>query len=135
MEENPWIPLLELTGTFNVEDLPELNTEQLIARAKTARRDGEKELNYGQSISEILAGEGELKESQKSLATIGVWHFECALELFEKAIRNYKRAAVRELSKDRLKGLESQIEECQKQIISILGQKKTAGDWLSAVKK
>ena len=135
MSENPWIPLLELTGTFKVEDLPELSLEQLIARAETAKRDGEKELNYGRTISEILDDEGEITESQKSLSSIGVWHFECAVELFEKAIRNYERAKARGLGKDQLKEVESQLKECQKQVIAILGQKKTAGNSLSPLEK
>jgi hypothetical protein len=130
MSENPWIPLLELTGTFKVEDLPEFSIEELIARADRAQSDGEKELNYGRTISQILDDDDESKESQTSLATIGIWHFECAVELFEKAVRNYERAKTRGLSKDQLKEVEPKIKECHRQILGILGQKKTAGESL-----
>ena len=134
MSENPWIPLLELTGAFKVEDLPELSLEQLMVRADQAKSDGEKELNYGRTISEILEDESESEESQTSLATIGIWHFECAVELFEKAIRNYERAKARGLSKNQVTVVEVQIQECQNQIRGLVGQKKTARESLSPVK-
>jgi hypothetical protein len=126
MNENPWIPLLELTGTFKVEDLPELGTEQLMARAHKARNDAEKEIRYAQTISEILERKGESPESQKSLVIIGVWHFECAVELFSKAIRNYERARARGLSKNRETEIEIQIRICHDYLTTVAEQKKSA---------
>lgn len=130
MSENPWIPLLELTGTFRVEDLPELDLDQLIARAKKAHDDAEKEISYGQTISELIERKGESPESQKSLANIGIWHFECAVELFNKAIRNYERAKRRGLSKDRQTEMELQIRICQEYIITVTKQKESAQELL-----
>lgn len=130
MAENPWIPLLELTGNYQVEDFPELATQQLIARATKAKEDAKKEIAYGETIGEILGSDGESGESKSSLATIGVWHFECAVELFEKAIRNYERAKARNLSKDQQKQVESQIKICRKYLAAVDEQRKTAGDLL-----
>lgn len=135
MTPNPWIPLLDLTGTFKIEDLPEFDTEQLIVRADKARQDAEKEIGYGETISEILAADGESAESKKSLATVGVWHFECAVELFNKAIRNYERAKARELSKKQEKHIGAQIKICQNYLLAVAGQKKSAGDSLALTKK
>ena len=56
MSENPWIPLLELTGTFKIDDLPEFDTEQLLERAAKGQDDAEKEINYSQTVSEMLEG-------------------------------------------------------------------------------
>lgn len=134
MAENPWIPLLELTGTFKVDDLPEFDTGQLIDRATKAKDDAEKEIIYGGSISTFLASEDETRESKKSLATIGVWHYECALELFNKALRNYGRAQSRGLSQDKQKEVESHIEECRKQIVAAVEEKKSVEDLLDSMK-
>lgn len=134
MTENPWIPLLELTGTFRVDDLPELNIEQLLDRANKAKNDAEKELAHGNTISEILASEDESEESKKNLATIGIWHFECAVELFEKAIRNFERTKYRGVNEERRDEIESQIKLCQKNIVAVVSQKKSASDSLSSIK-
>lgn len=134
MTENPWIPLLELTGTFRIDDLPELNIEQLLDRANKAKNDAEKELAHGETISEILASEDESSESKKNLATIGVWHFECAVELLNKAIRNFERAKYRGLDTDKQNEIESQIKMCQQSIVAVVTQKKLAGETLSSIK-
>lgn len=134
MTENPWIPLLELTGTFRVDDLPELNIEQLLDRANKAKNDAEKELAHGNNISEILANEDESVESKQNLATIGIWHFECAVELFEKAIRNFERAKARGLDGDKQKEIELEVKMCQRNIVAIFTEKKSAGDSLSSIK-
>jgi hypothetical protein len=135
MTENPWIPLLDLTGTYNINDLTELDTEQLIARATKAAEDAEKETSFGETIGEILDGKGESAESQKSLATIGAWHFECAEELFNKALRNFERAKSRGLSKEQEKQVESQIKICQKHLSAVAKQKKSAGNLLAMVQR
>lgn len=134
MAENPWIPLLELTGTFTIDDLPELDTEQIFNRASKAKDDAEKELAYAETIAEILASEDASSESKKSMAMIGVWHFECAVELFEKAIRNFERAKARGLDKEKQDEVETQIKLCQRTIVAIAAQKRSAGDTLSSIK-
>lgn len=132
MAENPWIPLLELTGTFFIDNLPELDTEQLLGRALKAKDDAEKEFAYAETISEILMSESESPESKKSMATIGVWHFECAVELLKKAIRNFERAKLRGLENDKQKETERQIKKCQTLIAAVAAQRKSAGDLLNS---
>ena len=135
MAENPWIPLLELTGTFKIDDLPEFDTEQLLERAAKAQEEAEQEISHGQTISELLERKAESEESQNSLATIGIWHFECAIELFHKAIRNYERAKARGLSKNRQTEVELHIGICQEYLRTVAGQKNSARDLLNPIKK
>lgn len=120
-----------LTGTFHIDDLPELNTEQLLNRALKAKADAGKALTYAETISEILMSENESPDSKKSMVTIGVWHFECAVKLFEKAIRNFERAKSRGLEKVKQTEIEGQIKECQTLIAAVGAQRKSAGDLLN----
>jgi hypothetical protein len=88
MAENPWSPLFEIIGTYSrPEDLPELNAGQLLKKAATAFDSAKNEVTYGETISDLLPLESELQECHRSLATIGVWHFECGIELLGKAVR------------------------------------------------
>lgn len=131
MTNNPWIPLFLTTENFiQPEQLPELDAEYFLGKATKASNSAKNEITYGETISDLLSvGENGLKECHRSLATIGVWHFECAVELFNKAIRNFEKAKERGLSKD----VEAQIEECRKQLVVVIKQKDSAEDLLNLI--
>jgi spermidine synthase len=136
MAENPWIPLLEITGTYQqLEELAELDAEEFLNKAHKAADSAQNEITYGETISDLLANESEIKECHRSLATIGVWHFECSVELFNKAIRNFERAKKRGLSKELQKEVEVKIKDCRKQLVTVTKQKDSATDLLNSLEK
>ena len=94
------------------------------------------EITYGETVTELLLShENGLKECHRSLATIGVWHFECAVGLYEKAIRNFERAKKRGLSGNELKVAEIQISDCQAQLKVVNIQKESAEVLLNSINK
>ena len=136
MTTNPWIPLIEITGTFTrPEDLIELNAEQLVEKAAKAFDSAKNEMTYGQTINDLLANESQLSECHRSLASIGLWHFECGVELFQKALRNFERAKTHELSKESQKEVEAPLRECKKQLAAAAKQKDSARDLLNLIGK
>lgn len=134
MTKNPWIQQIEITGTFKrLEDLPELDVEQLLKKAAKAFESAKNEITYGETIRDLLAAENEPKECHRSLTTIGVWHFECGIELFSKAARNLVRAKNRGLTEEMQKEVETQIKECRKQLEKANKQKDSAKELLDFV--
>jgi hypothetical protein len=69
------------------------------------------------------------------LATIGIWHFECAIELFNKAIRNYERAKARGLSKNQQTEVDLHLGICQEYLRTVAGQKNSARELMGSMKK
>jgi hypothetical protein len=135
MTNNPWIPLFITTENFiPVEALAEYDAVLFLQKAAKAIDSAKNEIIYGETISELLsANENGLKECHRSLATIGLWHFECGVELFNKAIRNFERAEKRGLSKAKQKEVEVQINECRKQLVTVTKQKDSAVDLLNSI--
>ena len=132
---NPWIPLFLTTENFiQAEQLPEPNAKHFLQRATSAIDSAKNEITYGETIKDLLlANEDGLKECHRSLATIGVWHFECGVELFNKAIRNFEKAKKRGLSRSEQKDVEAQIKECRKQLVRVNKQKDSADDLLNSI--
>ncbi len=135
MTDNPWIPLFLTTENFiQPEHLPEPGTEHFLLKANQAIDSAKNEIAYGDTITDLLlAGENGIKECHGSLATISVWHFECGVELFNKALRNFEKAKKHGLPKDVQKRVEAQIKECKKQLAVVTKQKYLADDLLSSI--
>ena len=135
MTDNPWIPLFLTTeNLFQAEQLPELDAEHFMQKATKAIDSANNEITYGETIKDLLlANENGLKECHRSLATIGVWHFECGVELFNKAIRNFEKAKKRGLSRNERKEVEAQIKDCRKQLLAVNEQKDSAEDLLNSI--
>jgi len=135
MTDNPWIPLFLTTENFiQPEHLPEPGAEHFLLKANKAIDSAKNEITYGETIKDLLlAGENGIKECHRSLATIGVWHFECSVELFNKALRNFEMAKKSRLSKDVQKWVETQIKECKKQLAAVTEQKDLADDLLNSI--
>lgn len=134
MTDNPWIPLFLTAENFiQAEQLPEPDAKHFLMKATTAIDSARNEITYGKTINDLLlANENGLKECHRSLVTIGVWHFECAIELFEKAIRNFERAKERGLSKVEQKTVEARIRDCRKQSATATKQKESAENILNS---
>ena len=130
--DNPWIPLFITTESFiQPEQLPESAAEHFLEKAKKAIDSAKKEVTYGQKISDLIFENGQT-ECQKSLATIGVWHYECGIELLHKAVRNFEKAKERELTRDVQKEVEAQIKECKKQLPLVIKQKDMINEFLKS---
>jgi hypothetical protein len=132
---NPWIPLfLTSENAIQLEPLAEMDAKHFWQKAMRAIDSARNEVIYGETITELLlANENGLKECHRSLATIGVWHFECAVELFEKAVRNFQKAQKRGLSRNEQKVAEAQITECELQISIVTIQKDSAEELLNSI--
>lgn len=132
---NPWIPLFVTTeNAIRIEPLAEIDAKHFLEKATKAIDSAKNEIIYGETIVELLLSNRDgLKECHRSLATIGVWHFECAVELFEKAIRNVEKAKKRELSRNEMNVAEAQIEDCKLQLEIIKAQKDSAEDLLNSI--
>jgi hypothetical protein len=134
MTDNPWIPLFITNPNFiQAEQSPELNAEHFLQKATKAIDSAQNEITYGETISELLLANDGLKECHRSLATIGVWHFECAVELFEKAIRNFERAKKQGLSRSEQKEADAKIKDCREQLAIVKVQKDSADNLLSSI--
>jgi hypothetical protein len=134
MTDNPWIPLFLTTeNIIQPEKLPEPDTRHFLNKAATAIESAKNEITYGETISELLLANTRLSECHRSLATIGVWHFECGVELFHKAIRNFERAKKQGLSKDQQKEVEAGLKECRKQLVIITKQKDSVEELLNSI--
>ena len=132
---NPWIPLfLTSENAFQVEPLAEINNKHFFEKAMKAIDSAKNEITYGETINDLLsANKNGLTTCHRSLATIGVWHFECAVELFEKAIRNFEKAKKGGLSRSNLRIAESQILDCQEQLSIANVQKESAEKLLNSI--
>lgn len=132
---NPWIPLfLTSENAIQIEPLAELDARHFLQKATKAIDSAKNEITYGETIVELLlANENGLKECHRSLANIGVWHFECAVELFEKAIRNVEKAKKRGLSRNEIKVAEAQIEDCKLQQDIAKVQRDSAEELLNSI--
>ncbi|MEK7725180.1 MAG: hypothetical protein AAB336_12565 [Acidobacteriota bacterium] len=137
MTDNPWIQLFLTTENFiQSEFLPEPDAAHFLQKAKKAIDSAKNEITFGETINELLlSNEGGLKDCHKSLATIGIWHFECAVELFNKAIRNFEKAKKLRLSKVSMKEIDAQIKDSKKQLAEATKQKDLADDLLNSINK
>jgi hypothetical protein len=134
MTDNPWIPLFLTTENFiQREQLPEPDAGHFVDKANKAIDSAKNEVTYGETIEDLLLANTGLKQCHGSLANIGVWHFECAVELFNKAIRNFEKAKKRGLSRNAQKDVEAQIKECRKQLAAVTKQKDSAEELLNSI--
>lgn len=135
MTDNPWFPLFLITkDLIQSEQLPEPDSEYFLQKAAQTIDSAKNEITYGETIRELLSGnENGLKECQRSLAAIGVWHFQRAVELFRKAIRNLERAGEHGLSQNEKKEVEMQIKDCKKQLATVNKQKDSAERLLDSI--
>lgn len=132
---NPWIQLfLTSENAIQLEPLAEIDAKHFFEKALKAIDSAKNEITYGETITELLLANGNaLKECHRSLATIGVWHFECAAELYAKAVRNFERAKKRGLSLNEQKVAEAQIKDCRMQQSIVLVQKESAEVLLNSI--
>jgi hypothetical protein len=136
MAENPWIPLLEITGTYSrPEELVEPDARHFLQKAAKAFDSAKNEISYGETISDLLSNEDKLRECHRSLANICLWHFECSVELFSKALRNFGRAKKHGLTKEEQKEVEARIKECRKHLVAGIKQKNSAKQLLNSIEK
>ena len=134
---NPWIPLFITNQNFiQAEAMSEPDARHFLQKAAKAIDSAKNEITYGETIVEmLLANENGLRECHRSLATISVWHFECADELFKKAIRNFEKAKKRGLSRNEQKVAEAQIKECELQLSIVTVQEDSAEELLNSIEK
>lgn len=134
---NPWIQLfLTSENAIQIEPLAEIDAKHFFEKALKSIDSAKNEIAYGETITELLVSqENGLKECHRSLATIGVWHFECAVGLYEKATRNFERAKKRGLSRNESKVAEIQINDCQEQLKIVNVQKESAEVLLNSINK
>jgi hypothetical protein len=132
--DNPWISLYKSIPSLDLEgQLTTSDAEEFLTKARQAIESAKNEVKYGDTISDLVANDDAgISEGQNSLATIGVWHYECAIELFNKAQRNFSRAMAAGLSKDSYKEVEAQMGECQKQVEKLLREKSLAKKSMTA---
>lgn len=131
---NPWIPLFLTGENIQIKPSAELSAKHFTDKAMKAIDSAKNEIIYGETIVELLlANEHGLKECHRSLATIGVWHFECAIELFEKAVRNFEKAKNSKISRNETKVVEAQIADCKLQLEIAGVQKDSAEELLNSI--
>lgn len=132
---NPWIQLfLTSENAVQLEPLAEIDAKHFFEKALKAIDSAKNEIAYGETVTELLLSkENGLKECHRSLATIGVWHFECAVGLYEKAIRNFERAKKCGLARSELKVAEAQISDCGEQLKIVNIQKESAEILLNSI--
>ena len=126
--DNPWLPLFITVQNMIVgEQLPEPNAEHFFEKSIKAIDSAKQEITFGNTINDLISTpETSIETEQMTLATIGVWHYECSIELFNKAIRNFEKAKNLGLKRD----VEKQILECKKQIKAIAARKDSAEEFL-----
>jgi hypothetical protein len=132
---NPWIHLfLTSENAIQIEPLAEIDAKHFFEKALKAIDSAKDEIAYGETVTELLLShKNGLEEYHRSLATIGVWHFECAFELYEKAVRNFERAKERGLSRNEIKVAEIQISDCREQLKVVNIQKESAEVLLDSI--
>ena len=132
--DNPWISLYKSIPSLGLEgQLTTSDAEEFLVKANTAIESAKNEIKYGDTISDLVANnDAGTAEGQNSLATIGIWHYECAIELFNKAQRNFSRAMAAGLDKDSHKKVNAQIQECQKEVEKLLRLKTLAKESFTA---
>ncbi len=131
---NPWIPLFITNQNFTATE-PEVDAKHFWGKAMTAIDSAKNEITFGETLMEmLLANENGLKECHRSLATICVWHFECAVELFNKAIRNFEKAQKHGLSRNEKGVALAQIEDCKYQLNLVRVQTESATELLNSIK-
>jgi hypothetical protein len=125
--DNPWLTLYKSVPNINLDQpLSSPDAEDFLEKAQNAIESANNEIQYGETIANLFSIDEEISESQKALATIGIWHYECAIELFNKALRNLGRAQAAGLSKEKENEVEAQIKEYRKQLSLMTMQKNLA---------
>ena len=125
--DNPWLTLYKSVPNINLDiQSASPDAEEFLEKAKIAIASANNEVQYGETIANLFSKDEEISESQKALATIGIWHYECAIELFNKALRNFARAKEAGLTKERDQEVEEQIKEYRKQLALMTMQKNLA---------
>ena len=120
-----------LMSLFSITKQFVLNEHSLDEAAKEAVEKAEKriavareEINYGDTLADLISGQKDDEPNQlSSLVNIALWHYGCGIELYERAIGNFKKAKEYKSAGKFQQDFDSLANECRQEVQACVEKK------------